>query len=306
MKKIITFGMLLLLGAIGSVFAESTAVPKLINYQGKLTDSVGEPLVATSNQTLSFKIFNKPVSDPAIEDDGLIWGPQIFNDDPDNKGVGYGAKVPVVNGFFNVILGPKDIDGDSIVTAFTKPDRYLEITIGDPGVAISPRQQVLSTPYALQTPGSVPVGSVIPFYGDIIDLSDNWKYCDGTVVNDVDSPLNGQISPDLRNKFIRGTSSSFGSKSVGGSNDHAHSFYDFSDTVWFPQESVHSTYGGYNPATTATAFDFTKRVLQFEDGAISPKKSHGHSNGQVVISGTTGSGLNIPVNQTMHFIIRIK
>jgi len=66
-----------------------------------------------------------------------VWGPQVFD------------KVPIVYGNFNVILGPTDTANRSIETAFEHENTYLEITV-DSDPAISPRQQILSAPYALR------------------------------------------------------------------------------------------------------------------------------------------------------------
>ena len=101
--------------------------PPLINYQGKLTDAEGKPMAGTHK--LSFSIYTEESSGTAV------WGPQVFN------------TVPVIDGYFNVILGTTDTKGRSISNAFSTENAYLEITIGD-GPALPTRQRVLSTPYA--------------------------------------------------------------------------------------------------------------------------------------------------------------
>ncbi|MCK5355240.1 MAG: hypothetical protein KAJ63_08990 [Methyloprofundus sp.] len=112
---------------IHSAFAQS--VPPLINYQGMLTDSEGNPAVGTKR--LTFNIYaSAGATDP-------IWGPQIF------------TTVPLINGQFNVILGTTDTTGRSLVTAFDGSNRYLGIAV-DNGAEMTPRQQVLSAPYAIE------------------------------------------------------------------------------------------------------------------------------------------------------------
>lgn len=59
---------------------------------------------------------------------------------------------------------------------------------------------------------SQPVGSGLSV--DPIDL-DLWKFCDGSLISDADSPLNGQNVPDLRQRYLKG-SATVGT--VGGSN----------------------------------------------------------------------------------------
>jgi Chaperone of endosialidase len=113
-------------------------VPSLINYQGQVLGANGTPL-ATGDYELTFRIFD------AVEGGTLIWGPQIL----DGTGsLGHGPKIPVVQGYFNVILGPTDTASRSLGTAFQGTARFLEIKVGTNN-PIAPRQQILSAPYAL-------------------------------------------------------------------------------------------------------------------------------------------------------------
>lgn len=53
----------------------------------------------------------------------------------------------------------------------------------------------------------VPVGSIMAFYdfnGLVTFNTDNWVYCDGTVLSDAASPLNGQTLPDLSGRYLVG------------------------------------------------------------------------------------------------------
>jgi hypothetical protein len=109
----------------------------MINYQGRLVNANGTPL-ANGDYDLTFRIYD------AVTGGNLIWGPQIFDG---TAGLGHGAKVPVVGGYFNVILGPKDTSDRPISGAFNQATRYLEITVGN-NSPISPRQQILTAPFA--------------------------------------------------------------------------------------------------------------------------------------------------------------
>jgi len=146
MKSLVAFALLLLFLFTTSVKSETTSsIPQLINYQGMLTNAEGQPL-ETKEYKLSFSIFNQPTGGEAV------WGPQIFD------GVyttGHGAKVPVVRGHFNVILGPTDSEGRSITEAFQTNNAYLEITVENNNAPISPRQQILSVPYAINAKNAV-------------------------------------------------------------------------------------------------------------------------------------------------------
>jgi hypothetical protein len=71
-------------------------------------------------------------------------------------------------------------------------------------------------------PSPVPVGSVIAWFGDAAAVPDGWKFCDGTAISDPASPLNGVAAPDLRDRFVRGTSGAAGATGGADSVDLAH------------------------------------------------------------------------------------
>ncbi len=107
-------------------------VPELINYQGKLTDAQGLEVPA-KDYRLSFSVF------ASSNGTDRVWGPQTL------------SRIPVVNGSFNVMLGPADDVGTKLTSAFSGSDRWVEITV-DTNV-ISPRQQILSAPFAFKASG---------------------------------------------------------------------------------------------------------------------------------------------------------
>lgn len=126
-------------GLVPSVWGQS--VPALINYQGQLTGADGSPM-ATRDYVLEFNVFD------AASGGTLIWGPQIFDG---RSGPGSGPKIPVVQGWFNVMLGPVDQAQPprSLADAFSSENRYVEIKV-DGGVPIAPRQRFVSAPFALK------------------------------------------------------------------------------------------------------------------------------------------------------------
>src|ERR1041384_5477132 len=77
--------------------SSAQSVPALINYQGRLSNPDGSPL-ATSDYQLTFNIY-----DSSNISGGLVWGPQIFDG---QSAQGHGSRIPVVQGYFNVMLGP--------------------------------------------------------------------------------------------------------------------------------------------------------------------------------------------------------
>jgi hypothetical protein len=151
---------LVLLSALYAFFcgqALAQSVPALINYQGQLTDVSGAPL-PTADYVLTFSIYD------ADRDGVRVWGPQVFDG---ASGQGHGPKIPVVQGFFNVMLGAVDTNGVSIKDAFKATNRFVEIKVGNNN-AMTPRQQVLSAPFAIKaesaekltTPGGVSTAAV--------------------------------------------------------------------------------------------------------------------------------------------------
>jgi hypothetical protein len=156
MKKIIY-----LLTCFFTASSLAQSVPELINYQGRLMGAQGVPIV-DGTYKLEFNIYDDATTGTKE------WGPQVF------------TAVPVTNGMFNVILGEKETDlngvkltnGVLISAAFLESNRYLGIKVNS-GAEISPRQKILSAPYALNAEtlgggtvnvvnGNVGIGTVDP------------------------------------------------------------------------------------------------------------------------------------------------
>jgi hypothetical protein len=113
--------LILLVIAFGSVEAD---VPQMVNYQGRLTDSGGEPLDTTVSMT--FSIYD------VGEGGAAIWSETH-------------SVVEVVEGLFCVILGSAGSPlPDSI---FSGEERYLGVTVGDDAELI-PRTRLVSAGYA--------------------------------------------------------------------------------------------------------------------------------------------------------------
>lgn len=80
-----------------------------------------------------------------------------------------------------------------------------------------------------------PVGSILPYHiswaGSNGTIPAGWKDCDGSQINDVDSPMNNQFVPALNGNsdstklFLKGNTTSGG---TGGSTTHTHT-YSLSD-----------------------------------------------------------------------------
>ena len=128
------------LALLGCATAWSQSVPALINFQGQLLDGGGARL-PNGDYVVEVRLF-------AVESGGAaIWGPQIFNG---QSGPGLSGKVPAVQGYFNLILGPQDTGGRELGPIFAaNGSLFIELKIGG-GSPIAPRQQMLAAPYALQ------------------------------------------------------------------------------------------------------------------------------------------------------------
>jgi len=201
----------------------------LINYQGRLTDQTGAPLVE-GFYGIQFKLWDSPSPTTAK----LIWAQQ--------------QTVAIQsNGVFNVILGSpggSSVPGvtpavNDLIYAFTANNRFLGLTVvsNTSGLVaipseILPRQQLLSVPFAVQAQVAsslvtnlenalCPAGSIIALGGTSIPAG--WLLCDGTALSSGQYPglyaaigMNwgsGDIStggtnnfnlPDLRGLFLRG------------------------------------------------------------------------------------------------------
>lgn len=133
---------LAVLGGLFALYVSQAAgqvqVPTLMNYQGQLADASGNPL-ATGDYSLTFSIHD------AAQGGSQVWGPQQFDG---GVGPGRGARIPVVQGYFNVMLGPTDTAGRSLADAFgASVNRFIQIQIGS-NAPIAPRQQMLTSPFA--------------------------------------------------------------------------------------------------------------------------------------------------------------
>lgn len=212
MNRIHCWAIALLAGMNCALFGQS--VPQLINYQGRLANPDGSPF-PTSDYELKFSIYDAPTNGT------LIWGPQTFDG---GAGQGRGLRIPVMQGFFSVMLGPMDTNGRPLLDAFSSSNRFVEVTVSD-RPPILPRQQILSTPYAIQAANGSPPGTIVAFGGDAIP--EGWILCDGRPLrtgdyprlfaaigsrwgdasDDADSTTNFR-APDFRGLFLRGVDDS--------------------------------------------------------------------------------------------------
>jgi len=106
-------------------------IPKVISYQGRITDSGGTP-VADGTYTMEFKFF-----------DAVTGGNQEWESGP--------VSVELSGGVFNVLIGG---DGQPAMLLFFEEDYWMEVTFD--GAVQTPRQRIASTGYAYMASGLVP------------------------------------------------------------------------------------------------------------------------------------------------------
>lgn len=173
--------------------------PQTIRYQGRLVDSNGKPLEG-SVARVTINLYSSSTPSAAT----FLWGEAHLD-------------VAVHRGVFSLELGAGDetVDASGTVTApqanplsaqvFDGSVRWLQVKVND-DPPLSPLTRLGSVPYALTAGGSVPVGGVIDWYrpDPSTPIPAGWAVCDGQTVSDPESILDGQPTPNLVGRFVRG------------------------------------------------------------------------------------------------------
>jgi len=204
-------------------------IPHLINYQGKLTDTNGNP-VADGNHSVTFRIYD------ADAGGNLLWEET--------------QSILIQKGLFSCLLGGVT----NLDLAFDKP-YWLAIKVGS-DAEMTPRQQITSSGYAIRAEraedvDSVPSGLIVMWSGSITAIPAGWALCDG-----------GNGTPDLRDRFIVGAGSSYNPGVTGGENTHVltineipahtHTYNQGSSLTMFLRAGQNSPYTWQNHSTGST------------------------------------------------------
>lgn len=268
-------------------------VPGSMNHQGILYDAGGFP-VADGNYTLEFNIYSLEIGGDHI------WGPQKFNG---GVGTGEAARVPVIGGRFNVILGPSDTTNRQLLTQITTASNtggacYLEISSPDVGDTVAkargPRQRLLTTAFALEAGNGAHRGMIIMWNKNFVPLG--WAVCDGT---------NG--TPDLRGRFVKG-STSIGTAfyGTGGSSSHTHAAASHDHNFSHSHSIAHThTLSAHShsvdpPSTSTSSYDPPNIVNETTDGEISRPVALTHSHTVDIASFTSGTGTTTTNNPVVN------
>ena len=179
-------------------------VPKLLPFQGRLTDASGNA-VSNGVRLVLFRIYAEPAASSPV------WAGELHRTTVNGGlvNVMLGSKTPLTGVDFNTQLYLEitvDINGDSAITAADPP--------------MLPRQAILPAVFAKEAnvardsqklggytwntlPSSPPVGSVIMFWGADTSLPPGWEICDGGLPTTPGSLLT-VAKPDLRDRYPRG------------------------------------------------------------------------------------------------------
>ncbi len=201
MKPLKVFLVCLIVILVISTLA-SAEVPKMINYQGKITRPSGALIDTTTSMVLSIYVDS-------------IGGTPLWTETQNS--------VKIQDGVFSVLLGNITPIPDSV---FDENTRYLGLKVGNDN-EMTPRKAIVSVgyayhsrtadtaEYALTAPSSagvgiVPVGTIIAWvksFPNTPPLPDNFIECNGQILNDPASPYNGLSMPNLNtdHRFLRGS-----------------------------------------------------------------------------------------------------
>jgi microcystin-dependent protein len=275
------------------------AVPGVINYQGKLTNT--SDCVLTGNYQIHFFLYCAETGGtPSWDEEQNVYVDQgLLN-------VQLGKKTPFPPGLF-------DCDG-----------LYLEMAIPNPDTGIpeilSPRQRLTSTAYAMRADHATMAGDAdtvdgkhasdliateltVP-RGGIIMYSGAWNF-DGTGKGT--GPLDGWVlcngnngTPDLTDRFIMAASTSGELGATGGTNSYTLT------TSQMPSHShtfTTSTNGGHTHVTFMSGpygneryYQTSLGSVQYSDVRMYPEGEHSHS------GATDETGLGTPVENRPAFL----
>ena len=167
------------------------------------------------------------------------------------------------------------------------------------------------SPVLSGTPYQIPIGGVIPWFkslGGCPALPYGWAECDGSIINDVLSPLNGSTLPNINGSgyFVRGAATS---GTIQASQNLAH-IHTLTDDGTSPIVHVHKNGdisvsmlgytidGSGNPTTIggagANGYDGIAAFVNVSD--LSPHMS----------AVSSGGAESRPINISAVFIMRIK
>jgi hypothetical protein len=161
---------------------------------------------------------------------------------------------------------------------------------------------------------AIPIGTVLDWWRPDAQSSwsgDGFQLCDGSTITDPASPLVGQKTPDLRDRFVRGVVSFEQIGSTGGAATHSHEVV--TNTHTHDMSHHHMVSGSTGPASRAKgdALDSWSSIshadhthtFNVSSGVASPSVTLPNTS-----AGTTTTSVesNIPPNMALLKVMRIK
>ena len=173
-------GVFVLVSIVWHLTSVHAGVPKLINFEGKLTEIDGTPI--SGKKTITFRIYDSET--------GPI--PPIWMET---------REVVIDNGFYSILLG--SVNGFPSSMKFDTT-YWLSVQVSGED-EMTPRYQIGAVPYAINadmvdgkdSTEIIPRGVIVMWSGTLATIPNGWHICDGT-----------NETPDLRDRFILGVASS--------------------------------------------------------------------------------------------------
>ncbi|PIQ89934.1 MAG: hypothetical protein COV72_00475 [Candidatus Omnitrophica bacterium CG11_big_fil_rev_8_21_14_0_20_42_13] len=189
-----------------------TAVPRLIRFQGKVTDTQGAPLNGSYN--ITFRVYD------AASGGALLWSETQ-------------SAIPVNNGVFTVLLG----NVNPLNLAFDIP-YWLSMEVNNDG-EMSPRQQIASVGYAIRAEVADSISNVAVMPSGAIVL---WR---GAAC-----PQGYNRVSELDGKFL--VSGAAYNAAAGGSNTHDHGGVTGNHALTIAEMPAHTHGGSHYHLPQAT------------------------------------------------------
>jgi microcystin-dependent protein len=276
-KLLKVLGVLLLVSAICNLTSVHAGVPKLINFEGKLTEKDGTPI--TGLREIRFRIYESADSEIPI------WVET--------------RQVTIDNGFYSILLGSVNPFSSSMKFDTTY---WLGVQVSGDSEMV-PRYQFGAVPYAINADmvdgkdsvELIPPGVIVMWSGTIASIPSGWQLCDGT---------NG--TPDLRDRFILGVPAGQEPGQTGGAHSRALTVTNLpphNHSASCSTAGAHTHGVDRRGGDAGTGHDFMHRGEGYTNDMTSAG-DHTHT----ITIGNTGSGTvfdNRPAYFTLAFIMKL-
>ncbi len=264
--------MFLVVGLLISSLAYAD-VPRLINFQGRLTDAAGK-FVADGSYSVTFSIYSVPSSGSALWTEA--------------------QSVTVTKGLFNVILGSVTPIPNSIFDSYV--DTYLGVQVGA-DAEMTPRQRISSLGYSYYSLNSDKLDGLhaSDFTSPVSDFGRSGV--SATLYEGTTALIDKYVNVAGPDSVMASSGSAFIGKAVGSSSSRIHGVKGYADN-----SGSERAYGGYFIADSSgtgsqhygmTAVGYGSSQTSFAHGAHGEaiSNSSGHASGVYGMAWNYSSGL---------------